>query len=1054
MIHSALRNPYAVTVGALTVLLLGIVALTRIPTDILPIFKTPAVQILTLYPGMPAEVMEKDITSRLERWTGQSNGVALQESRSMIGVSVVRNYFRPDIDPNTAMSQVSSLAISDMYYLPPGTLPPMVMPFDPTAALPLVLLSVSSPTYDETKLYDIAYFDLRNRLQGISGVIAPAVFGGRIRRILAYVDRDKLEARSASPMDVVQALKSFNVLIPTGNAKIGDFDYQINANGMVPRVAEMNEFPIRVDERGAPVYIRDVAQVEDSHQIQTNVVHVNGKRQVYIPIYRQPGSNTVAVVDGVKGAIDEILSRLPKGIHLDLVMDQSIYVRKAIRALEHEAILGALLAGAMILLFIGSFRSTTAILLSIPLSIMAAIVALYFTGNSLNAMTLGGLALAVGRLVDDSIVVLENTDRHIGMGKLPSLAALEAAEEVHRPILVATIVTVVVFAPVVFLTGVGKFLFMPLALSVTFAMLASYVVALTVVPAYSARFLKSNVEAERPVPRWFQAFERSFEAFKTGYARSLNWGLDRKWALLTGLAVLILGSALLYPFIGKELFPQVDVGQFTVQMRAASGTRIEKTEQHVFQVESTIRDIIAPQDLQMLISNTGVLYDWPAAYTLNAGPMDASLMVQLTERHSVSSFEYVRRLRDQFRQKFPFLAFSFETGGLISSALNFGLPSPIDIQVEGNQMGVAHEIAREISSIVRNVPGTTDVRIKQRLDYPQLSLNIDRTKAAFLGVNAEEAVKNVVTSLNSSVNFAPAFWIDERNGNHYFVGAQYPEKGINSVDTLMDIPITGAGQKQITLAMANFFRPAPRATQSYHRTNGNSRPVLLRNIAAVSRSFAPTEVDHHNITRVVDVYANVEGRDMGSVAAEIERKLIGKQWAEGYFVRMRGEVASMRESFGGLAFGFGLAVILIYFVMVALFKSYLDPLIVMLAVPLGLVGVLAILFATGATLNIQSFMGTIFMVGIAQSNSTLLVEFANRLRTQGMPKREAVVQAAQTRLRPILMTSGAALLALAPLALNPAEPSMPLARAVIGGLASSTVLTLFVVPLLYLEFKR
>jgi len=1052
MINSALRNPYAVTVGALTVLLLGIVALTRIPTDILPTFKTPAVQILTLYPGMPAEVMEKDITSRLERWTGQANGVALQESRSMIGVSVVRNYFRSDIDPNTAMSQVSSLAISDMYYLPPGTLPPMVMPFDPTAALPLVLLSVSSPTFDETKLYDIAYFDLRNRLQGISGVIAPAVFGGRIRRILAYVDRDKLEARNASPMDVVQALKSFNVLIPTGNAKIGDFDYQINANGMVPRVDEMNEFPIRIDERGAPVYIRDVANVEDSHQIQTNVVHVNGKRQVYIPIYRQPGSNTVAVVDGVKGAIDEILSRLPKGINLDLVMDQSVYVRKAIRALEHEAALGALLAGAMILLFIGDFRSTTAILLSIPLSIMAAIVALYFTGNSLNAMTLGGLALAVGRLVDDSIVVLENTDRHLAMGKPPNLAALEAAEEVRMPILVATVVTVIVFAPVVFLTGVGKFLFTPLALSVTFAMLASYVVALTIVPAYSARFLKSHTEAEHHGPRWFQAFERGCERFKTGYGRWLNWGLDRKWGLLTGLAVLILGSALLYPFIGKELFPQVDVGQFTIQMRAASGTRIERTEQHVSDVESTIRDIISAQDLQMLISNTGVLYDWPAAYTPNAGPMDASLMIQLTEGHRVSSFEYVRQLRDVFGRKFPFLAFSFETGGLISSALNFGLPSPINIQVEGNQMGVAHEIAREISSIVQNVPGTTDVRIKQKLDYPQLTLNIDRTKAAFLGVNAEEAVKNVVTSLNSSVNFDPAFWIDERNGNHYFVGAQYPEKEINSVDTLMNIPITGATQKRTNMAMANFFRPAP--TQSYPMNNGNGQPVLLRNIAAVDRSFAPTEVSHHNITRVIDIYANVAGRDIGSVAAEIEQKLSGRKWAEGYFIRMRGEIASMRESFGGLAFGFGLAVVLIYFVMVALFKSYLDPLIVMLAVPLGLVGVLAILFATGTTLNIQSFMGTIFMVGIAQSNSTLLVEFANRLRAQGMAAREAVLQAAQVRLRPILITAGAALLALAPLALNPSEPSMPLARAVIGGLASSTVLTLFVVPLLYLEFKR
>lgn len=551
MVAGSLRNPYAVIVGALTVLLLGIVALTRIPTDILPLFKTPAVQILTLYPGMPAEVMEKDITSRLERWTGQANGVARQESRSMTGVSIVRDYFRPDIDPNTAMSQVSSLAISDMYYLPPGTLPPMVMPFDPTASVPLALLSVSSPTFDETKLYDIAYFDLRNRLQGISGVIAPAVFGGQIRRVLAYVDRNKLETRNLSAMDVVGALKSFNVLIPTGNAKIGDFDYQINANGMVPRVEQMNRFPVRVGESGAPIYISDVAEVEDSHQIQSNVVHVDGKRQVYIPIYRQPGANTIGVLDAMQASIGDILSRLPEGINLDIVMDQSVYVRKAISGLQHEIVLGALLAGLMILVFIGSFRSTGVVLLSIPLSIMAAVVGLFFTDNSLNVMTLGGLALAVGRLVDDSIVVLENTHRHMDLGSPPASAALQAAEEVRMPILVATVVTVVVFAPVIFLTGVGKFLFTPLALSVTFAMLASYVVALTVVPVYCARFLKPT--SEEHAPAWFRLFETQFERFKGAYGRSLGWALNHKLFVCTAVLLVAAGSAALFPFIGTDL---------------------------------------------------------------------------------------------------------------------------------------------------------------------------------------------------------------------------------------------------------------------------------------------------------------------------------------------------------------------------------------------------------------------------------------------------------------------------------------------------------------------
>ena len=1048
MVRGSLKNPHAVVVAALTVVLLGGVAVSRIPTDVLPTFTTPAVQVLTLYPGMPAEVMEKDITSRLERWTGQSNGIARQEARSMNGVSIVRDYFRPDIDPNTAMSQVSSLAIADMYYLPPGTIPPMIMPFDPTASMPLCLVSVSSPTFDETELYDIAYFELRNRLQGISGVIAPAVYGGRIRRILAYVDRDKLTARNLSPMDVVKTLKDFNTFIPTGNAKIGEYDYQINADGMVQHVEQMNQFPIRVDDGGATVYIRDVGQVEDTHQIQSNIVRVNGRRQVYIPIYRQPGANTIAVVDGIKETIGSILSRLPRGVNLDVVLDQSVYVRKAIAALEREALFGALLAAVMIWLFIGSLRSTAVIMLSVPLSVLAAIACLYATGDSLNAMTLGGLALAVGRLVDDSIVVLENTHRHVALGKPPLEAARIAADEVRVPILVATVVTIVVFAPVVFLTGIGRFLFTPLAMSVAFAMAASYIVALTIVPAYCAKFLRSPSDGQARQAGWASFSDRAIGRLSDVYGHGLGWMLRYRFVTLGAVALVVLLSVPIYPLIGTELFPRLDTGQFRIQMRAPSGTRIERTEQDVAAVETAIREEIAPEDLQILISNTGVLYDWPAAYTRNAGPMDSSLMVQLHEDHGTPSFEYVRRLRQRFREQFPMIEFSFETGGIISSAINFGLPAPINIQVNGDRLEVAQEIAREIKALVAAVPGAADVRIQQKLDYPQLSLEIDRAKAALLGINADEAVKNIVASLNSSVNFDPAFWIDERNGNHYFVGVQYREEDIDSIDALLDIPITGVKQDRTASAMDRLFRPAPAVTQS------NGQPVLLRNIAEVQRTSAPTEVTHLNISRVTDIFADVDGRDIGAVARDIDAKLAGREWPEGYRVDVRGEVASMRESFGGLAFGFGMAVILVYFVMVALFRSFLDPFIVMLSVPLGLLGVVWILWLTDTTLNIQSFMGAIFMIGIAASTSTLLVEFANRLRAEGRSASEAALEAARIRMRPILMTTGTALLALLPPALNPAEPIMPLARAVIGGLASSTVLTLVVTPLLYREFKR
>lgn len=1053
MVRRSLANPHLVLIGILTALLVGGIALFRIPSDILPLFKTPAVQILTLYPGMPAEVMEKDITSRIERWTGQSNGISSQESRSLTGVSIVRDYFQPDIDSNTAMSQVSSLATSDLYYLPPGTIPPMVMPFDPTASLPLALLSVSSASLDETKLYDIAYFELRNRLQGISGVIAPAVYGGRIRRILAYVDRDKLYSRGLSPMDVVHSLQNFNTLIPTGNAKVGDFDYQVTTDGLVSKVSDMNAFTVKLGSDGAPVTIADIGKVEDTHQIQTNIVHVDGTRQVYIPIYRQPGANTIAVVEGVKQAISQILARIPKGVHLDVVLDQSVYVRKAIHSLEREILLGTLLAGLVLLLFMGTLRSTFAILLAIPLSIVTAIAGLFFTHNSLNLMTLGGLALVVGRLVDDSVVVLENTNRHLAMGKEPEQAALDAAEEVRMPVLVSTLVTIIVFAPVTLIAGIGKFLFVPLALAVTFAMLASYLVALTVVPTYCARFLKRHGE-QRP-HRWFQHFQNGYENLRSAYQRLVWLILGTGRLVLLAALLLLLGSAVLYPFLGKELFPQVDSGQFNIQMRAASGTRIERTEALVTQVEKAIRAIVGSDNLQMLISNTGVLYDWPAAYTPNAGPMDATLMVQLRPDHHTPSAILVGQLRQQLRRRFPLLNFSFETGGLLRSAITMGLPSPLDIQIGGNNLDQAQGIAQDVLASISAVPGVVDARIKQRLDYPQLDVHMDRVKSAFLGVNAVEIVQNLVTGLNSSTNFSPAFWIDPKNGNHYFLGAQYSEDNIRSVDALLDTPVTGGMLQADGKSMSNLFHPAPQYSGVNMASGINmAHPVLLRNVASLRRSFAPTEINHLDISRVMDVFADVQARDISSVAAAIDKKLANRKWPSGYTVSMRGEVSSMDESFRSLGYGFVLAVVLIYFVMVPQFRSLTDPLIVMLAFPLGLIGVLWILWLTGTTLNIESFMGTIFMIGIAHSNSTLIVEFADRLRASGKDSRTAIAEASSIRLRPILMTAAAALLALLPAAFDAGDPASSLARAVIGGLTSSTLLILFVLPPLYVEFKK
>jgi CzcA family heavy metal efflux pump len=1028
MVKAALKNPYAVIVLALAILVIGLTAISKLPTDILPTFKTPAVQILTFYPGMPAEVMEKDITTRLERWTGQSNGIARQEAKSMVGVSIVKDFFREDVDPNTAMSQVTSLAMSDLYYLPPGTIPPMVMPFDPTASIPLALISVSSPTFDETKLYDVAYFDLRNRLQSITGVIAPAVYGGRLRRILAYVDPLKAQSRGLSPLDVINAIRDFNVMIPTGDAKFGALDYQINANGMVRTVAELNDLPLQVGN-GPPTYIRDVAKVEDSNQIQTNIVRVEGKRQVYIPIYRQPGANTIAVVEGIKAQLKPILERI-KGINLDVVMDQSVYVRQAIRNLMQEAVLGAMLAAVLVLIFLRSARAMGIVLISLPLACLGAFVGLYFTHESLNAMTLGGLALAIGLLIDQSIVVIENTERHLEMGKPALDAARDGAIEVGKPLLIITITLAVVFFPIVFITGIGKFLFTPLAKTVIMALGTSYVLALTLVPACAAKFFRATDQPEHKSGSWF-------ERLRARYSRALERTLGLRWPVLIGTAAVFVLSILVLKSIGTELFPQTDAGQFTVKMRATTGLRVEKTEELVAQVEKAIVAVVPEKERKIIISNLGVLLDWPAAYTPNSGPQDAFILVQLAEHHARSTFSYVDELRKKLPQQFPGTEFNFDTGGMLSAALNGGLPSPINIQIEGNKLEVAHDIAEKIKRYAETVPGAVDVRIQQRLDAPQINIDIDRVKAAQVGLTQEAIVKNVVTALNSSTNFAPSFWIDEKNGNHYFIGAQYRENDIQSINTVLDIPITGKMQPT---------------------------PVALRTVAKFSRGTAYSEINHLNITRVTDIFVNVRGHDVGSVARDIER-YINKinndrtQVPEGYYIQMRGEVQSMRESFKSLGFGFVLAVVLVYLVMIVQFRSFLDPFIVMFAVPLGLIGVAWMLFLTHTYLSIQSMMGIIMMVGIVVSFSVLMVDFANRILAEAAEKnerktpREAIAKAAAIRLRPILMTGLAAILGLTPMALF-GGANIPLARAVVGGILAALVLVLFVVPVLYVLFKR
>jgi multidrug efflux pump subunit AcrB len=853
------------------------------------------------------------------------------------------------------------------------------------------------------------------------------------------------------------------VFIPTGNAKFGDIDYQIVSNAMPAKVEELNDIPIKTAE-GAVVFMRDVGHVEDSHRIQGNKVRINGKAMAYIPIYRQPGANTLRIVDSIKDKLERINARLremdpkAKDLVLGVVMDQSSTVRASVKWLQISAGLGAVLAGIVVLLFLRSVRLTFIVFLAIPLSILAALIGLFYTGDTLNSMTLGGLALAIGILVDQSIVVLDNIVRHMRAGKSKMHAALDGTREVALPVLVSTVTFVIVFFPVVFLTGIPRFLFQPLAVAVTLAVLASYLIAMFVIPTFAAKLLRepgasvaegNTGRGGTATPAWFSSL----------FGRMISL----RYVVLAVAGGLLVVAGLTMAGMGKELFPPVDSKQFTIYVRLPSGTRIENTERVVAGIEQSIMEVLGEPDpdpdneqrpksnLRILISNIGVLMDWPAAYTPNNGPMDAFMLVQLKGKPGMANtFESVDTLRQRLKSEFPTVDFAFDTGGMMTAAMNFGLPSPIQIQVSGSNLHTSGEIASYIKQIVEGVEGTTDVRIAQRMDYPQIDIEVDRVKAALLGLVQEEVIKNVVTAVNSSVGFNPAFWIAP-NGNHYFIGAQYAETDINSFETLRDVPITGKGSLQ---------------------------PVPLRNVADFRRATGPAVINHHNITRVIDVFANVAtGTDTGSVAAQIERRLqeskilapepvetergrlydVGGPFAgRGYSFKVKGETETMRNAFGQFFAGLIIAAILVYLAMVGQLRSFSIPVIILISVPLGFIGVIAVLKLTGTNLSIPALMGIIMMTGIVVEYSIILLDFANKRVGEGSPVRQAVQEATWIRLRPILMTSLTTWLALIPMAIGAAggEANAPLARTVIGGVLAATILSIVVVPCLYVMLKR
>jgi multidrug efflux pump subunit AcrB len=846
-----------------------------------------------------------------------------------------------------------------------------------------------------------------------------------------YVNQPALQSRGLTLIDVVHALNRSNLIIPAGDAKIGATDYFVYTNSMIDNPENINHVPVKVAGSGArPVLVGDIGRAEDAAQIQQNIVRINGQRSVYVPVLKQSGANTIAIVDGIESLLPRI-SGIPKALKLRAIFSQATYVRDAVEALEHEAVLGSALASFMILIFLGSFRSTLAIFLSIPLSILAGAFGLMMSGETINIMTLGGFALAIGRLVDDSTVVLENINRHLADGDEPREAARRGADEVALPVLASTITTIIVFFPVMFLFGVAKYLFSALALTVVLAMVASYVVAMTVIPIYCARFLNQEtaLEEEHGGEGFLGAFLRAYDRFATHYKRLLSLALEHKVTVMGVVAVLFFGTLLLYPMLGTELFPTTDAGQFIIDYRAPVGTRIELTEAITARMEKTVRQVIPPQELSTIVSNIGLAPGFSAIFSSNAASDSGFMMVALRSDHKTSTFSYIERLKQLLPEQIPEIQTFFTSGSIIDSVLNFGLAAPIDVQVSGPSYSELYTAAKRIQGTLNPLPEVASTFIPEESEYPTLNVQVDRVKAARLGLDQRDVVTNLITALTSNAMIAPSIWIEPKTGNDYFLTAQYNERDINSLDTLKNIPVSS---------------PAP------GRARGDA--VLLRNVANIVSERHPAEADHYNIQRVVDVLVSPRSDDLGGTQDAVRRAINHLMLPEDIKIDLRGSVAAMQASFSSFAFGLGLAVVLLYLVMVAQFRSFLDPLIIMLAVPMGLIGVIWTLYLTGTTLNIESFMGIIVMVGIVVSNSILLVDFANQRRRDGQPLRQAVVESAVIRMRPILMTALATIVGLMPLALKlgaGSEASAPLARAAAGGLAVSTVLTLFLVPTIY-----
>ncbi|MBZ5576653.1 MAG: efflux RND transporter permease subunit [Acidobacteriia bacterium] len=1082
IVQVALKRPYTFVVVALLIALLGVAAIESMPVDIFPYIDIPVVSVVWQYGGLSPEEMEKRIVVSNERaMTTTVNDIEHTESRSYNGVAVIRVYLQPSAQVDLAVAQITAQAQSNIRAFPPGTTPPNILKYD-ASAVPILQLGMESKVLAEQELFDLGQNFIRTQLSTVQGISVPLPYGGKFRAVEVDLNPDQMYAKQLTASDVSNALAAQNLILPAGTAKIGDKDYQVRLNSSPRLLDDMNNLPVKV-VNGATVFLKDVAQVRDGNTVQTSIVRTNGSRGALLTVMRNGKASTLAVVDGVRRELPKILAGLPDTLHVRELGDQSLFVRASVNGVVREAVMAAVLTGLMILLFLGSWRSTLIVCISIPLSILTSLCVLSLLGETINVMTLGGMALAVGILVDDATVAVENIHRNLAMRKPVVRAVLDGAQQIAAPAFVATLSICIVFVPVLLLTGAAKFLFTPLALAVVFAMLASYFFSRTLVCTMSHYMLRAELKNHRPAAETrgggiFRAlhrgFNRQFELMRASYTSLLHWVLDHPAPVLTAFVVFVAGSLLLAGWVGRDFFPTVDSGQMRLHARAPSGTRIETTETIFADIDREIRQVIPPAEIENIIDNIGIPnggFNLAFGDNPTIGPGDGDILVSLKSGQHAPTEEYTEILRKRLHERFPDVTFYFEAANITNQILNFGLPAPIDVQVLGRNAAANYPIARRLEGRIAQIPGAADVHVHQVVDYPEIRLDVNRDKAGQMGLTERDVSQSLLISLSSTNQIAPSFWLDWNTGVSYNVNVQTPQYRIDSMSALLRTPIGFPAGNIASNTLTSLAGTANAGNSSVGATPNQAtaaygnpgtaalNPQLLANLAVASRGVAPEIVDHYNTQPVFDVYTNVDRRDLGSVGSAVEKIVAdeSQHLPRGTTIEVRGQYRTMQSSFYRLGLGMAFAVVLVYLLMVVNFQSWLDPFIILMALPGAIAGIVWILFITQTTFSVPSLMGSIMCVGVATANSILVVVFANDQRAEGLDARSAALAAGHTRIRPVLMTAAAMIIGMMPMALGMGEggeQNTPLGRAVIGGLLLATVTTLFIVPLVYSLLRK